>query len=51
MTGHDRALAHSLDDVHPGGIQSVQVLMDILGVAITCVTCNFVLEQLAQSLT
>jgi hypothetical protein len=29
---------------YPG---STQVLMDILGVAITCVTCHFVLVQLA----
>ncbi|KAG2491709.1 hypothetical protein HYH03_009872 [Edaphochlamys debaryana] len=30
---------------------SIQVLMDILGVAVTCVTCNFVLVQLAAGLT
>jgi Mg/Co/Ni transporter MgtE len=29
---------------------TIQVLMDILGVLITCVTCHFVLDQLAASL-
>eukprot|EP00873_Tetraselmis_striata_P009988 jgi/Tetstr1/430252/TSEL_020080.t1 len=29
---------------------TIQVLMDILGVVITCVTCHFVLDQLASSL-
>ena len=28
---------------------SIQVIMDILGVTITCITCNFVLNQLAAS--
>lgn len=29
---------------------SIQVVMDILGVAITCVTCNYILVQFASSL-
>ena len=28
----------------------LQVVMDILGVAITCITCNFILVQFASSL-
>lgn len=29
---------------------TIQVLMDILGVAIACATCHFVLDQLASGL-
>ena len=28
---------------------SIQVIMDILGVTITCVTCNFVLTRFAET--
>lgn len=38
-----------VDPAHAG--TSVQVVMDILGVLITCVTCHFVLDQLASGLS
>ncbi|GIL84823.1 hypothetical protein Vretimale_14370 [Volvox reticuliferus] len=45
-TGLPFALARAGVDPANAGT-SIQVLMDILGVAITCVTCHFVLVQLA----
>jgi hypothetical protein len=46
----DAAAFHRIgvDPAHAG--TSIQVLMDILGVAITCGTCQFVLVQYAGSL-
>ncbi len=35
--------------VYKAGI-AVQVIMDVLGVAITCATCHFVLDQLVHGL-
>jgi len=35
-----------LDPVNAG--TSIQVIMDILGVAITCFSCNFILEQFSR---
>ncbi|KAG2452799.1 hypothetical protein HYH02_003028 [Chlamydomonas schloesseri] len=48
-TGLPFALARAGVDPANAGT-SIQVLMDILGVAITCVTCNFVLVQLASGI-
>lgn len=48
-TGLPFALAKAgIDPANAG--TSIQVVMDILGVAITCVTCDFILEQFASSL-
>lgn len=48
-TGLPFALARGgVDPAHAG--TSIQVLMDIMGVLITCVTCQAVLVQFADSL-
>ena len=43
-------VAPPLPDVLPPVPHCLQVVMDILGVAITCITCNLILVQFANSL-